>query len=135
MPARHLIIARTHWNEMRAHVAALAPLEACGLVAGRNGTSSAVITVTNSLSSPNRFRMDAQEQFRAFEQVEAAGQALIAIFHSHPAGPAAPSPTDIAEAAYPVVNLIWTPVNGEWRARGFWIADNDYEEVTLEIAE
>jgi proteasome lid subunit RPN8/RPN11 len=120
---------------MRAHVAAQSPLEACGLLAGRTGTSAAVITVTNALGSPNRFRMDAEEQFRAFEQIEAAGQDLLAIFHSHPNGPPVPSLTDMAEAAYPVINLIWMPVNAEWTARGFWIENNDYVEVMLETVE
>ena len=135
MPDHRLIIARAHWDEMRRHVAAHAPLEACGLVAGRAGTSAAVITVTNALGSPVQFRMDAQEQFRAFEQIEAADQDILAIFHSHPNGPPVPSPTDLAEAAYPVVNLIWTLVNGEWTARGFWIEGGVYTEVTLELVE
>jgi proteasome lid subunit RPN8/RPN11 len=135
MRLSRLIIARAHWEAMRRHVADRTPLEACGLVAGRAGASTAVITVTNVLGSPVRFRMDALEQWRAFEQIEAASWEVLAIFHSHPAGPAHPSPTDLAEAAYPVVNIIWFPAAGAWTARGFWIVNNAYEEVALEIAE
>ena len=36
------------------------------------------------------------------------GSMLIGIFHSHPAGPETASVTDIAEAAYEVVSVIWS---------------------------
>jgi proteasome lid subunit RPN8/RPN11 len=58
---------------------------------------------------------------------------LIGIFHSHPTGPETVSHTDIAESAYDVVHVILARVNSTWRARGFWIENNSYHEVTLQI--
>ena len=53
--------------------------------------------------------MEPAEQVRAFAEMENKGLELVGIFHSHPAGPGTAeaarvglSPTDIAEAAYPV---------------------------------
>jgi proteasome lid subunit RPN8/RPN11 len=58
---------------------------------------------------------------------------LVGIFHSHPTGPETVSPTDIAEAAYAVVHIILAPVKNKWYARGFWIENGTYREVTLKI--
>lgn len=117
---------------MRRHVSD-SPIEACGLLAGKDQHALSVIPISNMLDSPIRFRMDALEQLRAFEQMERDGLDLVAIYHSHPAGPIEPSPTDVAEAAYPVINIIWAPAIGEWQARGFWIENGQAVEVALSI--
>ncbi|MBI5954761.1 MAG: M67 family metallopeptidase [Chloroflexi bacterium] len=118
-------------QRMIAHVDEHAPLEACGLLAGRNSKVESVIGVTNQARSAVRFEMDPFEQLKAFEWIESNNLELVGIFHSHPAGPETVSPTDIAEAAYSVVNVILARVNGSWRARGFWIEDGTFREVSL----
>jgi proteasome lid subunit RPN8/RPN11 len=77
--------------------------------------------------------MDPLEQLTAFEWIESQNLELLAIFHSHPAGPETVSATDIAEAAYPVVHIILSRPHGEWRARGFWIENHRASEVTLQV--
>lgn len=84
--------------------------------------------------SPLRFRMAPREQLRAFDWIEAHGLELLAIYHSHPAGPEIPSVTDVSDAAYPVVHVIWSRPQGKWQARGFWIEAGQVSEVTLQIA-
>ncbi len=126
-----LILSSHHLTEMICHVERHLPLEACGLLAGRNGRVEAVIPVTNALSSPIRFRMDPLEQLRAFEWIDEQGLDLLGIFHSHPAGPAVVSAIDIAEAAYPVVHVILSPGREGWQARGFWIEAGQAREVPL----
>jgi len=118
---------------MRRHVARRAPLEACGLLAGRGTRVELVLGVPNSLHSPVRFRMEPRAQWRAFQRIEAAGLDLIGIYHSHPKGPDHPSPTDIAESLYPVVNIIWYPLAGKWNARGFWIESGNPNEIALKV--
>ena len=120
-------------DAMRRHVAAQSPLEACGLLAGKNGRVEEVLAVRNAAASPVRYRMEPRAQLRAFEQIDAAGQELLAVFHSHPKGPSVPSPTDIKEAAYPVVQIIWSPVGRRWHARGFWIENGHAAEVPLDL--
>ena len=124
-----------HWETMRRHVMAQVPLEACGLLAGKQDTVETVLLVRNAEQSPIRFRMDAQEQYNAFLQIEANELDLLGIFHSHPTGPETVSATDIAEAAYDVVNIIWSPIDGEWKARGFWIEKRQVSEVELQVAD
>ncbi len=127
-------LRKKHWQQMRADAAHKAPEEACGLVAGLEGTSTKVYAVENSLHSPVKFRMDAQQQVDAFLKIEKKGWELAAIYHSHPNGPETPSITDIAEAAYPdVIHLIWSGLNGEWQCRGFIIRQGAFVEIGLEV--
>jgi len=121
------------WQAMRRQVNRLAPLEACGLLAGINRRVEMSIGVRNADQSPVRFHMEPLEQWRAFQRIESAGMELLGIYHSHPDGPDRPSPTDIAEAMYPVVQIIWYRQEGKWRARGFRIEAVKVREVALEL--
>lgn len=129
-----LILTDEQLQRMIAHVASHAPLEACGLLAGRGSKVESVIEVANQAQSPVRYVMDPIEQLNAFEWIESNGLDLIGIFHSHPSGPETVSPTDIAEAAYAVVYVILARANGVWKPRGFWIENGGFHEVALEIA-
>jgi proteasome lid subunit RPN8/RPN11 len=117
---------------MRAEVVARAPEEACGLVAGLARRSAQIFPVTNILHSGVRFQMDPQEQWNAFVEMEAHDLELLAIYHSHPSGPAAPSYLDIAQAAYPgVIYLIWSRAQKEWICRAFQIEGGRAAEISL----
>ncbi len=130
-----LVIHESHWREMHQHVEQNAPLEACGLLAGKNDAVEKVLLVRNQAQSPVRFVMDPQEQLDAFEWMVSQAQDLLGIFHSHPAGPETVSVTDVAEAAYEVVHVIWSRTDGEWKARGFWIENGQVINVPLVLCE
>jgi len=132
---RQLIISKKHRQEMLAYVEQNAPLESCGLLAGNNDQVEKVIFVRNQTQSPARFVMDPYEQLRAFDWIESNGLDLLGIFHSHLAGPETASATDIAEAAYEVVYLIWSRNQERWKVRGFWIESGSSTEVSLQIIE
>ena len=120
---------------MLQHVDSHIPLEACGLLAGTDNRVEKVIEVRNQAQSPVRFVMDPYEQLKAFDWIESNGLDLLGIFHSHPAGPETASTTDIAEAAYEVVHVIWSRIEDRWQVRGFWIENGEAIEVTLRIIE
>lgn len=128
-----LTLTNQQLQDMIAHVESHAPLEACGLLAGKSSTVESVLKVTNQAQSPVRYVMDPIEQLHAFEWIESNELDLLGIFHSHPTGPETVSPTDIAEAAYDVVYIILSRMDGRWRARGFWIEGDDYREVALQV--
>lgn len=130
-----LKLFRRQWEAMRDQVAADVPLESCGLLAGAGEAVQKVIPVPNALQSASRYRFSPSEQLQAFEEIEREGMEMLAIYHSHPKGPVHPSPTDIAEAFYPVVYIIWSPLESGWQARGFWIENGLFSEVPLEILE
>jgi len=127
---REVYISRKLFQQMQDHVRMCAPEEACGIVAGNLGVGSRIYPVTNITHSPTRFRMEPTEQVKVFLELEAQQMDLIAIYHSHPAGPRFPSMTDLAEFAYPgVLSLIWFPVDEEWDCLAFWINGNQYQET------
>jgi len=135
-----LVLSQAQWESMQAHVDSCAPLEGCGLLAGTAESVYEVLPVTNREHSPIRFRMDAAEQLRAFRTIDELGLELLGIFHSHPAdersgsGQASgPSATDVEEAAYAVVHVIWSRHGGRWRAGGFWIEEGRFSSVSLRI--
>ena len=132
---QELIISRKHWQEMLEHVDKHVPLESCGLLAGRHNRVEKVIAVRNQAQSPVRFVMEPYEQLQAFDLIDSNGLDLLGIFHSHPAGPETVSATDLADAAYEVVHLIWSRTQGHWQARGFWIENGSATEVKLQIVD
>jgi len=130
---RQLNISEKKRQEIQELASTQHPLEACGLLAGKNNQVEVVIGILNQAQSPTRFVMDPYEQLNAFQWIESNGLELIGIFHSHPRGPGTASVTDIAEAAYPVVQVIVSRSGADWTMRGFWIEDGRADEVTLTI--
>ena len=128
---QQLILSKEYREQIFNHVDRCAPLEACGLLAGKNNRVEKVIVVQNQAQSPVRFVMEAYEQLKAFDWIEANGFDLLAIFHSHPSGPEIASATDIAEAAYKVIHVICSRTNDWWQARAFWIENGQAREVPL----
>jgi len=134
-----LVLDRAHQQAMLEHVQKQAPEEACGLLGGQRAGARArvalVIPITNALHSATRYRMEPQEQLAAFNRLDAAGLELLAIYHSHPKGPATPSATDLAEAYYPeAVHLIWSAQEGRWECRGYRLSNGRFQPVELEIS-
>jgi proteasome lid subunit RPN8/RPN11 len=129
-----LTLNRTLLNEMLAHVAGLWPEEACGLVGGREGRAARLYPVENVRHSPVAFEMEPVQQIKALLAMEAEGLELIAIYHSHPNGPARPSATDVANAYYPdAVQLIISLADHQRPSvRAFTIVDGVVTEVGWE---
>jgi [CysO sulfur-carrier protein]-S-L-cysteine hydrolase len=130
--AEKLILRRSHWQAMRRHVSRHFPLEACGLLAGKNEQVEMAFGIPNAEQSPVRFRMEAGAQWRAFQHMESAGLDLLGIYHSHPNGPDHPSETDIAESMYPAAQIILYKVKGRWQACAFQIEGGKANEIILE---
>ena len=120
-------------EDILAHARAEAPKEACGLVAGRNARATRVIRCTNAHpAAVTRYTIDPREQLRAFRDMEANGEDLVAIYHSHPATQAYPSPTDRAEAHYPeAVYVLVSLRDATPDIRAFQIRDGWVREVPL----
>jgi proteasome lid subunit RPN8/RPN11 len=131
MTSTALAFPRPLYTEMMAHVLTQPTLEMCGLLSGREGVVDRVWPVPNVLHSPVAYRMDGPEFVAAMIGCEFEP---LGVFHSHPAGPPVPSPTDIAQAAYPdssyvVISLQNTPPS----VRAFRIVDGQVTEVKLDI--
>lgn len=115
------------------HAHAELPNEACALLGGDadTGRVSSLHLARNRLASPYRFDVDPDDLVRIVHDIETGGEALVAIFHSHPATPAVPSPTDLREARYPVVHLVASLAGGPAEIRAWRIAGGEAAEVPL----
>lgn len=128
-----LSLSKEHIQDMLTYVDSHAPLESCGLLAGRDSKVEKIFFVQNQAQSAVRYEMNSIEQLNAFEWIESNGMDLLGIFHSHPTGPETVSQTDIAEAAYAVTYIILSRVDHVWRTRGFWIENGSFHEVNLQV--
>jgi proteasome lid subunit RPN8/RPN11 len=88
-------LTQAHIDQMVAHALEDAPIEACGLIAARNGTVTEIRRARNAEQSPYRFSIDPLETRRHEEAIDAAGAELAGFYHSHTGSPAVPSPTDV----------------------------------------
>ena len=77
------------------------PNECCGLIASDAGVPVKVFPMTNVDASPVTYRLDGREQLQTFDQIDAQGWDLWAIYHSHTHSEAYPSETDRKLAFYP----------------------------------
>lgn len=130
-----LHIKRPLYQAVLAHLQANYPLEACGILAGVGNQVCHLYTIDNILASPVAYEMDPQQQFEAMIDLESRGWEMAAIFHSHPAGPERPSPTDLAQAYYPESVSIIVSLADKVKpvVRGFWIKNGSYRELEINV--
>lgn len=131
-------LARHHWQQMHDHVVSLLPEEACGLLAGKAGTSRQFIPVTNQLHSPVNFFMEPLELLNALQTIDELGFELLATVHSHPRGPLHPSSSDLQEYLYSETPaIIWGPVgvpgSPNYDCFAFRLAGDHFDPIPLEI--
>jgi proteasome lid subunit RPN8/RPN11 len=115
-----------------AHAREAAPVECCGILIGRDGSIDEAARAKNLAGSPNRFLLDPKDHIEVRRTARGRGLDVIGFYHSHPHSPAWPSPTDIAEAAYPdAVQLIVSLEGTAAVARLFRLESGSAEELAL----
>lgn len=135
MPPEEIELPRHLVNQL-LHCAQSSPdAEVCGLIGATAGEPRTCYPVRNAAEAPDmRFRLEPREQIEAMRRMRERGEDLFAIFHSHPASPAEPSPFDLAEAAYPEALYLIISLNtkGVLEMRGFRLSqDQTFAEVEL----
>ena len=93
-------------DEVIAHCRREYPKEACGILAGRHGSVEQVYPMTNLDQSPISYQMDPKEQLQVMKRMRQANQEMLAIYHSHTASAAYPSPVDVRLAVYPDASYV-----------------------------
>ncbi|WP_243030220.1 M67 family metallopeptidase [Thermus altitudinis] len=102
-----LYVPRRLLEETRTHLDKEVPREGVGLWAGRREVER-VIPLPNVHPEPlTGYLAEPLALLRALKELEREGLSLLAIYHSHPKGPALPSPTDIREARWRVPYVIF----------------------------
>ena len=138
-----LTIAREHVDAMIAHARKDHPDEACGVAVGPEGSDRAerLVQMTNAERSPTFFRFDPAEQLQLYKELDAAGEEIVVVYHSHTATEAYPSRTDISLAAEPQAHYVLVSTaespdgDGPVSVRSYRIVDGAVTEEDIEVTE
>ena len=111
------------------------PNEACGLIAGTDGSAVKVFAMRNMDASPMSYRLDPKEQLEVFDRMDAEGLELFAIYHTHTHTEAYPSETDQRLAFYPEARYVIVSLSDRDKpvVRAFRITDGEVAEEELSI--
>jgi proteasome lid subunit RPN8/RPN11 len=135
--ADRLTLPREAVNRLLAAAQASPGAEVCGFVV-RAGDGCAVCEVTNVAADPvRRFEMDPAGMVEAFRRARDDGEEILAIYHSHPSGPPAPSPLDQELAYYPDLPylVISLGTRGVLELRAFRLDRDGCSELELRLAD
>ncbi len=127
-----MTIVQAALEEMCAHALDAAPGECCGVVIGTQGAIVATIRCRNVAREPTRYEIDPADHFAAIREARAKHLDVVGFYHSHPHSAAWPSPSDVAEAAYPdaVYLIVGTSRSGR-EVRAFSILEGRAEQIPL----
>jgi [CysO sulfur-carrier protein]-S-L-cysteine hydrolase len=123
-------------DEMVAHARGEAPNECCGMIAGADRRGTRLHRARNAEASPLRYVIHPTDQLRIMNEIDAAGDELVAIYHSHTGSPARPSQTDINLAENwpdPVYVIVSLENPDAPDVRAFEIRDGAVTEVELMV--
>jgi [CysO sulfur-carrier protein]-S-L-cysteine hydrolase len=124
--------------QILAHARADHPDEACGVIAGPEGSDrpERFIPMLNAERSPTFYRFDSLEQLRVWREMDDRGEEPVVIYHSHTATEAYPSRTDVSYASEPGAHYVLVSTRDPDRDefRSFRILDGEVseEDVTVE---
>ena len=134
-----LVIRADLVDAMVAHARADHPDEACGVIAGPDGSDRPErhIAMTNAERSPTFHRFDSGEHLRVWREMDAADEVPTVIYHSHTATEAYPSRSDISIAAEPDAHYVVVSTRDpqQHEVRSFRIVDGVVTEEPVSIVE
>ncbi len=115
------------------HTRAWAPNEACGLIAGTDDVVKKVYQLVNADPAPDRFTLDPEEYFSAWQDASVHGWEILGLFHSHPTAAPVPSSADVDGWGDPAwVNLIIGVEDGRIALRAYRYVDGEAFPVEIE---
>ncbi|MGA9533620.1 MAG: M67 family metallopeptidase [Anaerolineales bacterium] len=134
MPIDRLILPERVARSLWEHASECSPAEACGFLAGRDGQVEQAIRILNQAAESGRFSMDPADQVRAHYRILDEGLDLMAVYHSHPAGPVRPSATDERElGGMGLVQVIVHGTQGGWELRAFCWSRGSFQSLPVGI--
>jgi proteasome lid subunit RPN8/RPN11 len=140
VPSITLHIQASHYEAMIDHAQQSPDVEVCGLlggvVEGNIWQTTGCYPAMNVAPHPaTTYTLDPVELVEVFYKLQQQGQRLIGIYHSHPHGPAHPSPTDIAQATYPDVAylILYREADGTFRGAAWRIFDGNTHAMSIGI--
>ncbi|MDY6869504.1 MAG: M67 family metallopeptidase [Actinomycetota bacterium] len=134
-----LVIRTDLVDAMVAHARFDHPDEACGIIAGPEGSDRPErhIAMLNAERSPTFYRFDSGEQLKVWRSMDETDEVPVVIYHSHTGTEAYPSRTDIALASEPDAHyvLVSTRDPDEHELRSYRIVDGVVSEEPVKIVD
>ena len=132
-----LVIRADLVDAMVAHARADHPDEACGVIAGPEGSArpERFVAMINAERSPTFYRFDSGEQLRVWREMDDRDEEPVVVYHSHTATEAYPSRTDVSYAAEPHAHyvLISTRDPEQHELRSYRIVDGVVTEEPVQV--
>ncbi|MEY9926845.1 proteasome lid subunit RPN8/RPN11 [Catenulispora sp. GP43] len=135
-----LTVPQEIYDAIVAHARKDHPDEACGIVAGPEGSDrpERFVPMTNAERSPTFYRLDPDEQFKVWKEMGNRDEEAVIIYHSHTSTEAHPSRTDITyanepNAHYVLVSTRDTDKLGDFQFRSFRIVDGEVAEEPVTV--
>jgi proteasome lid subunit RPN8/RPN11 len=103
-----LTLDRATYDAIIAHAKRDHPDEACGIVAGPEGSDrpERLVEMVNAAGSPTFYEFDSTELFGLYKEMDAHDEVPVVVYHSHTATEAFPSRTDIDLAMEPHAHYV-----------------------------
>jgi [CysO sulfur-carrier protein]-S-L-cysteine hydrolase len=146
-----LRIDRATYDAIVAHAREDHPDEACGVVAGPEGSDrpERFIPMLNAARSPTFYEFDSGDLLRLYREMDDRDEEPVVIYHSHTATEAYPSRTDISYASEPNAHYVLVSTRQEGAQTGlvdgdagddvefrsFRIVDGQVTEEPVEVVE
>ena len=138
-----LVIDRPTYDSIVAHAKRDHPDEACGIVAGPEGSDrpQRFIPMTNAAGSPTFYEFDPGELLALYKELWANDEEPVVVYHSHTATEAFPSRTDIGLASEPNAHYVLVSTrehgnsDGPVEFRSYRIVDGEVTEEEVSVVD
>ena len=136
-----LRIDRAIHDQIVAHARRDHPDEACGIVAGPEGSDrpQRFVPMLNAARSPTFYEFDSGDLLRLYQELDANDEEPVVVYHSHTATEAYPSVTDTDLAAEPGAHYVLVSTRehgnneGPVEFRSFRIVDGVVTEEEVSV--
>ena len=136
-----LVIRQDLVDAIVAHARADHPDEACGIVAGPEGSDlpERFIPMVNAARSPTFYEFDSADLLHLYRDLDDRDEVPVVVYHSHTATEAYPSRTDVAYASEPEAHYVLVstretgPEPGPVEFRSFRIVDGIVTEEEVSV--
>jgi [CysO sulfur-carrier protein]-S-L-cysteine hydrolase len=138
-----LTLDRATYDGIVAHAKRDHPDEACGVVAGPEGSDRAerLVEMVNAARSPTFYEFDSTDLLRLYREMDDRDEEPVVIYHSHTATEAYPSRTDIGLANEPRAHYVLVSTrehgnnDGPVEFRSYRIVDGEVAEEEVRIVD
>jgi proteasome lid subunit RPN8/RPN11 len=138
-----LTIDQATHDAIVAHAKRDHPDEACGIVAGPEGSDRAErhVEMVNAAGSPTFYEFDSGDLLRLYREMDDNDEEPVVVYHSHTATEAYPSRTDIGLASEPNAHYVLVSTRehgnkpGPVELRSYRIVDGEVTEEEVSVVE